>query len=315
MIIRGFSEFTGYDCTQCWLKCCATEYDLPLLTQESANLQQMYPLSSFFIKSSSESNWLIRGDSCPFLTTRGLCKLHSTVLKPLSCHIYPLTIWRIDTNHTLVWINPCRGTSFYWVADQTFQISDQFLSNLVELAKGEFNTYWGEQIDKDNPFSGIDKGRVKQEVSFFQKISYNEFLLDLMNLEFPNQFSKLVDFRFESLNYAEDLKDIINSVLHWLCWSPIGLQLTFINSKLIFLVAAQWILSYATPIVDEINHDDHKRLLQQLGSFLATAILPAFWKQIENKTHLKRLREFSITVQRILLGNLPQQNLIEYSQG
>jgi len=316
MIIRGFSEFTGYNCTQCWLKCCATEYDLPLLAQEKTNLQQIYPSYSFFITSSSQFNWLIRGDSCPFLTTRGLCKLHNTDLKPITCHIYPLVIWRINSSDTLIWINPCRGTSFYWVADQKFRISDQYLSNLVEKAQGKFNIYWGEQIDKDNPFSGIIKGRVKQEVEFFQTLRYDEFLLNLIELDFPKQFSKLVDLQSDRVNSAHDLKNIINSVLHWLCWSPVGLQLTFNNSKIIFLVATQWILSNATPtIFDEFNHLEHNRFLHQLGSFLATAILPAFWKQIEIKAHLKALREFSKTVQKVLLGNLPQQYLIEFSQG
>ena len=69
IMIRGFSEYTGYNCLKCHHKCCGTEYDLPLLKGESINLQKLYSFSSNFIKKSKNIDYLIRGDSCIFLNS------------------------------------------------------------------------------------------------------------------------------------------------------------------------------------------------------------------------------------------------------
>ncbi|MHA2245597.1 MAG: hypothetical protein ACXADY_11580 [Candidatus Hodarchaeales archaeon] len=308
MILRGFSRLTAYNCAHCHLKCCATEYDLPLLPHESASLYQNYPFTNFFIKSSKKLNWLLRGDSCPFLTSLGRCKLHNTQFKPVSCQIYPLIFWKINSDEILVWINPCRGTGFQWVTDKTHHISEQALNNSFEKVKNCFSWYWGEQIDKDNPFERISQERIREEINFFKQNDQFNLIPELVELNYSANFSNLLNYLTSIKPVQKDLKDIINAAIHWLCWSPIGLQLTFLNSKLIFLTAAKWInINSDSIFTNDQNPIERKRLLQQVGSFLATAILPSFWKQVENETQMVILRKFAIQARKILSGTIPQQ--------
>lgn len=308
MILRGFSRLTAYNCAHCHLKCCATEYDLPLLPHESASLYQNYPFATFFIKTSKNTNWLLRGDSCPFLTSLGRCKLHNTQFKPVLCQIYPCIFWKINSDETLAWINPCRGTGFQWVTDKPQHISEQTLKNFYEKVKNCFSWYLGEQIDKNNPFERISQERIREEIDFFNHNDEFNLVPELVELNYSANFSSILNYLTSIKPVQKDLKNIINAVIHWLCWSPIGLQLTFLNSKLIFLTAAKWININSDSIFTHAqNPIERKRLLQQVGSFLATAILPSFWKQVENETQMVILRKFAIQVRKILSGTIPQQ--------
>ncbi len=316
MIIRGFSEQTGFNCSQCYLKCCATEYDLPLLPQESSRICEKYEFSSYFIRPSKRFHWLIRGDSCPFFTFQGLCYLHNSNLKPLSCKIYPLIFWRIDQNRTLVWINPCRGTSFNWSSSSQYQILNQYIQNLYELIYDKFTNYWGEQIDRKNPYSHIHKNRIDQEINFFKKNDKKSLLVEFKNLVNSNQVGELINIIYEKKTENQEqngVNTVINAVNYWMCWSPVGLQLSFYNSKLIFLIASLWIKSYFKSIFHK-NQDFPRsdRSNQQIGSLLSTAILPSFWKYVEKRTDIHLLKLFSKLAKEVLLGNLPQESLTTF---
>lgn len=312
-MIRGFSRLTGYDCFSCHFKCCSTEYDLPLFLNEREILLQKYQSVSFFIQSKNEGNQLIRGDSCPFLTSKGLCILHKTKDKPLVCRSYPLIFWKINPELILCWIYPCRGNGFQWIADSDHQISDQSLNNLVEEVRNRFEEYWGDQIDRENPFSGISLKRIQKEIAFFENNKEHELIVKMANLFDLERFTSVLDPSTPNLNQLhrqEELKNIVNSVIHWLCWSPVGLHLSFENSKLLFYIAAQMILSlgFSSP-GNQQKPFERDRYLQQLGSFLASAGMPSFWNHIGLQTHIDPIRRFSKLVGKVLSGEISQQEI------
>lgn len=316
-IIRGFSLSTGFYCLQCHLKCCATEYDLPLLPHECQNLQKHYSFSNFLIYKSSGRNWLFRGDSCPFLDSEGLCLLHITPYKPSMCQTYPLIFWKLKPDLILSWLNPCRGNGFRWVTREKNQISDIEIEDLIKKVQNNFRSYWGEQIDEGNPFTGITHKRINYELNFFESSDNTSLMHELTNrlngTPVFNKFLEISDHLIEELGRRppqKDLTNLINSVLHWLCWSPIGLQLSFTNSAFVFIIASLWSELLGRDALSMTSLPiNRERYLQQMGSFLATAILPSFWKLIHNHSQFEKLRQLSRRIHDILAGKIPQDML------
>ncbi|MFX0173633.1 MAG: hypothetical protein ACFE9L_17225 [Candidatus Hodarchaeota archaeon] len=317
-VIRGFSLITGYNCLQCNFKCCATEYDLPLLSYECQNLQKHYSFSDFLIYKSSGHNWLLRGDSCPFLDSEGFCLLHVTPYKPLMCQTYPLIFWKVNPDLILSWLNPCRGNGFRWVAKGKNQISDTEIEELIMKIQNNYKTYWGEQIDEGNPFTGITQNRINYELNFFESSDSTHLVEELVNrlsnAPFFNKFLELYGYLIEELGERppqKDLNNVINSVLHWLCWSPIGLRLSFTNSAIVFIIASLWAELWGR---DALSMKDfpinRERYLQQMGSSLATAILPSFWKLVHFRSQFSKLKRLAKRIHDVLAGEIPQDNLI-----
>ncbi|UCG90772.1 MAG: hypothetical protein JSU57_03305 [Candidatus Heimdallarchaeota archaeon] len=126
-------------------------------------------------------------------------------------------------------------------------------------------------------------------------------------------FSSFLHVLRDDLNLSPkdlDQENVINAVLHWLSWSPVGLKLTFSNSKLIFFVAAMWINFLGSSTLSQIQIPlNRERHLQQLGSLLATSGKPSFWNQIETSTQSEPIRKFSIQVRKVLSGEIPQQKI------
>ena len=313
--IRGFSLKTGYNCVQCHLKCCSTEYSLPLLSNEEKILSKNYPAYQTFFDKKKSKSYLVRGDRCIFLDNRGLCVLHDINLKPLACEIYPLIFWKINQNEILVWLNPCRGHGFSWVAQRQFQISNSKINSILTKSTPYFHEYWGEDLDINNPFSSISKQRIEEEIQFYNSNSNHKILEKVYDIpyvrNFYNQsFSSLFDFN--TLYSHSDLAEVINSVLTWLIWSPVGLQLSFENAKCIFLISSLWIGNQFHQIMryyeENLNREDY---LHQLGSLMARSIHPSFWQLIYNETPSSALRAFSERIYQVLIGNLPQEQLFK----
>ena len=313
-IIRGFSQATGYDCSSCHLKCCATDYNLPLLPKESIQLRSNYRyLTSIFQKRGKNIDFLLRGDSCPFLDENGLCNLHDTPDKPIICHIYPLIFWKINEELILTWINPCRGNGFRWIAEEKSKIHESQINDLFEKSKDKFKIYIGEFFDRDNPYEGITEERITVELKFLEKVLSSE-KKSFLEIATETIDDKIIDSVIQPLiktldgkKSIEILDENVNSVFHWLCWSPVGLQLSLNNSKLIFLIAGLWIKKLKYESITSGNED---RLYSQLSSFMATAILPSFWRQISKNAEYYELKTFSRNVVNILEGKIPQQELL-----
>lgn len=346
-MIRGFSKRTGIDCFQCQHKCCATEYELPLLPSEAQYLRLVYPVSSWFMKQTESREFLIRGDSCIFLTTQGYCTLHNTKKKPLICEIFPLIFWKISSDEYLSWIHPCgRGSGFQWVIEPDNWISDDQIDHLYQKARSHFNSSWGEQIDQKNPFDEISMERVQQEQKFFQSIDENQLSEKFVLFGEKNLSSELLTSLISLYRENPDQRDLIEfetAVLHWLSWSPTGLQLTFLNAKLIFLTAALWIYIVGLTQTSFVANKDQSssRLLieypewaplfketkvanqrfftfprshinHHLGSLLATAILPSFWGQVASHSPDRNLQSFALAIKSVLIGQTPQQELQQF---
>ncbi|MFX0150501.1 MAG: hypothetical protein ACFFAJ_06975 [Candidatus Hodarchaeota archaeon] len=317
-VIRGFSLITGYNCFQCNFKCCATEYDLPLLSNEYQNLQKHYSFSNFLIYKSSGRNWLLRGDSCTFLNTEGFCLLHETPYKPVICQTYPLIFWKVKPDLILSWINPCRGNGFKWVTKGKNQISDIEIEDLIRKVQNNYISYWGEQIDKGNPFTGIAQKRINYEMNFFESSDstnlVDELVNRLKNAPVYNKFLEIYDHLIEELGKKppqNELNNVINSVLHWLCWSPIGLQLSFNNSAIVFIIASLWVELWGRDALSKKDLSiNRERYLQQMGSSLATAILPSFWKLVHFHSQFSKLKRLAKSIHDVLTGEIPQDNLI-----
>ncbi len=309
-IIRGFSPATGYFCLECLSKCCATEYELPLLAQETEILRQEYPFCNIFIHHSVEGSWLLRGDRCPFLNSKGLCILHNTPNKPLICQIYPLIFWKVKPDLILAWINPCRGNGFQWISNPNNRITDQEIERLLNKSQLNYKNYMGEQIDKQNPFNDIPMKRLDEELTFFDSIDTNDLLNEIKNLNLvPQSLERILLLTEDST--IKEMVAIMNAVIYWLCWSPVGLQLSFNHSKLLFLVAAIWIDFTNRPILSQaVLPLSRSQILQQLGSFLATAIIPSFWRQMALKTEFEELRKFAKKAFKVLKGEITQEEFI-----
>jgi Fe-S-cluster containining protein len=319
-LIRGFSPSTGFDCFRCHLKCCATEYGLPILEIENKVFRKEYNFAKIFIQPSLNRSLLLRGDSCPFLDSNGLCILHDTSNKPLICQTYPLIFWKVDPDLILVWLNPCRGNGFQWVAEKKDQITDIRINDLVFRTKDYFQNYWGESIDKENPFINISKDRIHQELMFFSSLikskSIDEITAQIMDKpdfkQFSKVFSPLIN-SLEDISPDKRLSETINSVLYWIRWSPVGLQFTKSNSNIIFTLASLWIDLKGREILSrESLPISYERYLQQVGSFLATAILPSFWKQLQKQSQFKGIKHFSECVINILEGTELQNAILGF---
>ncbi|UCE14950.1 MAG: YkgJ family cysteine cluster protein [Candidatus Heimdallarchaeota archaeon] len=317
-MIRGFSNRTGYNCFECHFKCCSSEYDLPLFPHEVKNLRQNHPFVFLFLKSTTNGEKLTRGDSCPFLRSNGECILHATPEKPLVCQTYPLIFWRIKPGLLLSWIHPCRGNGFRWITEPKHQITEHVLNSLGHKVQNYFKNYWGEQVDRNSPYTDISYDRIIEESRFFSNNSSLDLITKMIKLvDSDSSLSFIYTLRVDLNSKSEqrELLDVINAVLHWLSWSPVGLQLTFINSKLILLVAAMWIeFTVSSSLFQLPTNLNRERYLQQIGSFLSTAILPSFWSQIEIQTHSDPVRNFSRCVRKILSGKIPQQKLSTFSE-
>ncbi|MHA1215218.1 MAG: YkgJ family cysteine cluster protein [Candidatus Hodarchaeales archaeon] len=316
-MIRGFSELSGINCLECHYKCCASEYKLPLTEREEEYITHNYFSLSLFVERHSNKRFLLRGDGCPFLMRSGLCELDQTEYKPLVCQTYPLIFWKYNYDEVLVWINPCRGNGFHWIIEKELRVSNEEIRNIFKKIKNKFSDYWGEDIDQNNPYNGIGDDRIKQEKEL--NLSKNEpSLLSLFaQMDFPKEYAELVSQLQENGDVfkhsypTNDFIQIINAVLRWLCWSPVGLNLSFKNSKLIFTVAALWVKNIVNKFYErEKEILSANRAQNNLGFFLAQSILPKFWIQLNNKTKDKNLKKFALKVEKVLKGEIPQQNLI-----
>ena len=313
MFIRGFSDHTRYTCDSCHLKCCATEFNLPLCGSEKLHLSKNYPEYQYYFQSTEDGDIILRGNSCPFLTKRGYCQLHTTSLKPLTCLIYPLIFWRFNQNDTLVSIHPCRGKGFQWYSSKKSNITISSIKQLLLKMNTYFDRYWGEEIDKNNPYGNISSSRVMEQLKFYRNTSedqllektVSEFTLSSYSQIFPSLQETFIEIRKD-----EEIWKFFNSVLNWLVWSPVGLQLSIGNSQLIFSIAAFWLIKQAKM---EIGHNNsslnNTNYFNQLSSFYACSILPSFWFNVMTQTKNKALGSFSKKVFQILTGKLPQEAL------
>ncbi|MHA1450503.1 MAG: hypothetical protein ACTSP4_13930 [Candidatus Hodarchaeales archaeon] len=282
------------------------------MPRESKNLVETYPYCSLFLNVSEDSNVLLRGDSCPFLIKDGKCALHGTQEKPVICTTYPLIFWKISKEMSLVWIYPCRGDGFRWNAKKSLRMTDDEIYKHYNGIKGFFNVYWGESVDKNNPYGDISEERVRRELTFFDKSS-NGNLINRMygQIQEIKVGSFFTGFDIEK-KLDNDLINTVDAVLHWLCWSPTGLSLTYENSKTIFSLASSEIIKYYQNIsLDRDSALKSDRFLQQIGSFLSTAILPSFWEQISGRAANMRLKKFSNRIIKVLSGELAQQELLQ----
>jgi hypothetical protein len=233
------------------------------------------------------------------------------------CQIYPLIFWKLKPDLILSWLNPCRGNGFRWVTREKNQISDVEIENLIKKVQNNFKNYWGEQIDKGNPFTGITHKRINCELNFFESSDSTNLMHELTNrlngTPVFTKFLEIYDNLIEELGKRppqKDLTNVINSVLHWLCWSPIGLQLSFTNSAIVFIIASLWSELWGRDTLSMMNLPiNRERYLQQMGSFLATAILPSFWKLINIHSQFDKLRQLSERIHDILAGKIPQDML------
>jgi hypothetical protein len=108
----------------------------------------------------------------------------------------------------------------------------------------------------------------------------------------------------------EEIGKFFNSVLNWLIWSPVGLQLSIGNSQAIFSIAALWLIKQAKMEIGNNNSSlNNTNYLNQLSSFYASSILPSFWFNIITQEKNKALISFSKKVFQILTGKLPQEDL------
>ncbi len=315
-VIRGFSKKSGYDCSICHHKCCATEFDLPLLPHENDKIRQVYPHWAKLIKKENNYHKLMRGDSCPFLRVNGHCELHSTNLKPLICRIYPLIISRIDNNSVLIWIDPCRGNGFNWVAGVSHQIKNDEIVKLLQELIPYFTDYIGDEYNNDNPYTDVRNARIKEEEVFFEKTrpttNYSLLTSGLKQCKsYLDTETEMLTQLNSQLNKKDRLIEIIESVFHWLSWSPVGLNLSFPNSKVIFSIAAAWVYSWSRELGETyVKHKEKQDIYNKMGSILATAILPSFWYQFSIASDDKYLKTFSGKIIQVLKGNLPQDNLL-----
>ncbi len=316
MLIPGFSTYTDYNCKSCHAKCCATEYDLPLVGSEKRNLQDRFPEISLYLQSSTFGDHLIRGDACSFLTREGACQIHDTKYKPISCEIYPLIIWRFSQDDTLVWINPCRGRGFTWHSDDKSKLNEEYLQKLILSSKDYFKTYWGEEIDRNNPYKNLPISRVYEQIDYFNSIEKKSILQNLLEKNQTTRYRQITD-QLES-NWLLDpdydhIRDLIDSVLIWLSWSPVGLQLYQSNSQQIFSMASLMVIQI---LLGENSFDLTKQnnsiYLNHVGSYLATSLLPSFWQNIKLKFKNKYLVRFSEKVFHVLNGSNTQQAFLEY---
>jgi len=313
LLIRGFSEHTRYTCDSCHLKCCATEFNLPLIGSEKHLLSKNYPEYQYYFQSTEDGDVIIRGNSCPFLTKRGYCQLHTTSLKPLACRIYPLIFWRFNQNDTLVSIHPCRGKGFQWYSTKKSNITNTSIKQLLLKMNRNFDSYWGEEIDNNNPYTNISTSRLQEQIEFYRHTSEDQLLEKTVNDIALSSYSQIFPSLHETL--IEMLKDeeigkSLNSVLNWLIWSPVGLQLSIENSQLIFSIAALWLIKQTKL---KFGHNNstlfNTTYINQLSSFYASSILPLFWFNIITQTKNKTLSSFSKKVYLTLRGELPQEDL------
>ena len=186
--IRGFSPLSGYSCLQCHMKCCSTEYELPLFKEEKEKIIRKLPLWANFLKSSEKEDYILRGDSCPFLNGEGLCSLHDTNDKPLICQIYPLIFYKIKPGLILTWISPCRGNGFQWVAKSENQITNSYIDEILEKSNPYFKEYIGEKIYKDNPYDSIPVTRIKEQQHLFSILGQNEKETEIYNKNSHNLY-------------------------------------------------------------------------------------------------------------------------------
>lgn len=314
-MIRGFSKLIGYNCLNCHYKCCASEYDLPLFQDEKNNICEKYSYLLPYFQSKNSQFFLKRGDGCPFLTLEGKCILHHTSYKPLTCQTYPLIFYKIDQKNLLIWINPCRGNSFDWVADQKYHIKNKDIEDLIAKISNRYNNYWGEEIDYNNPFQKIKRERIDQEIEF-QRQMKPQLLMNSLELTSKTFKDRNIDFLIENFNSELNNEkevysyQILESVFEWLCWSPIGLQLSFLNSKFIFSLASLYL--YLIGFVElnkSTNLSYDSRLAQNYGSLLARSILPEFWGHFYSHSTDEKLKRLFKLISAILSGDASQEKL------
>jgi hypothetical protein len=185
------------------------------------------------------------------------------------------------------------------------------LNDRIKNVQNYFESYWGDQIDLENPFADISYERLQQELEVFEKDSKFDLYDMFSRINKSGNFADFFHTVSEDLIPSSpdlELKKVIHAVLHWLSWSPVSLKLTLPNSKLIFSIAALWIDFHGSFILSHVeNPKNYKRHLQQLGSFLATSVTPAFWSHLENFDQNESIRKFSAQVRKVLMGKIPQQ--------
>ncbi|PWI48629.1 hypothetical protein CEE45_05290 [Candidatus Heimdallarchaeota archaeon B3_Heim] len=298
------------------MKCCATEFNLPLCRSEKYHLSKEYPEYQYYLQSTEDGDIILRGNSCPFLTKGGHCQLHTTSLKPLTCLIYPLIFWRFNQSDTLVSIHPCRGKGFQWYSTKNSNITNSSVERLLLKTSNHFDVYWGEEIDKNNPYINIPSSRVREQTEFYRHTSEDHFLMKAVTdvtLSTFSQFFPSIHETVIGIIKDEEIGKSLNSVLNWLVWSPVGLQLAIENAQLVFSIAALWLIKQI-----KMDFDDNNSLLNnptyidQLSSFYASSILPSFWFNIITQTKNKLLSRFANKTYLVLQGELPQEVLSQF---
>ena len=85
------------------------------------------------------------------------------------------------------------------------------------------------------------------------------------------------------------------------------------DSKLIFSIAANLIELKLSQVQDrDYQMLNQERYLNQLGGFLASALLPSFWEHIQISVQNSAIREVATTIRKILAGKIPQQKIQDF---
>ncbi len=297
------------------MKCCATEFNLPISGLEKEYLTQNFPEYRHYLQSTEKGSFILRGNSCPFLTTAGLCQLHAKSIKPLTCRIYPLIFWRFNQKDTLVSIHPCRGHGFQWYSRKKSSVGNSFINQLLSASKEYYDTYWGEEIDANNPYEGISQARIKDQLEAYRHTSKDKLLVT--NLKNPDLSSRIPfsqAFQEKALEIIDggSIGNFLNSVFNWLIWSPVGLHLSIKNAQTLFTTAALWLIDQT-----EVNSNilssipPESQYYEQTSSFYASSLTPSFWENILAQKTLPTLSTFAEKVRLILMGELPQDDLLK----
>jgi hypothetical protein len=171
-------------------------------------------------------------------------------------------------------------------------------------------------MDKNNPYERISPSRIEEQVKFYNHTSKDLLLSKMISDITVSAYSKFLPSFHEKnteLLKNELVGKYLNSVLQWLLWSPVGLQLSMENAQLIFTTAAFWLMEqtdlYFNGRPSSLIEPNY---LEQLSSFYASSILPTFWLSVLTQNSNKEFYSFANKVYLILTGELKQEVLLQY---
>jgi len=251
-LILGFSPTVGYSCEDCFAVCCRSEYKLPLFNNEYEIYVESRSIAPFLLKNSDKqvknSHWLLRTDSCLFLTNSKQCSLHQKTknIKPLVCQVYPLIFWK-EIPEVLAYVFPCKGLT--WVAPYEHRIKNQ--EEIYAKIINTFNFYFGDQIDEENhPYKNILFERVLYEQTRLAELENNNWnwlqLIDRLTPKFRQyELSEIQQMLFQTLNNPLIINSLNwveyqRSAFHWLTFNPNLLVLNDFFSIILRLLAISW---------------------------------------------------------------------------